>query len=376
MPAKMADVPKTVTVFPGDDAVDYLTICRSLSLSPDLRDLQSIAVDLPDADDVTLEDVEGVPLIRIRSGASTWLSPASPRPFARLHVQTPHPFATTHWIDTLPTAETVEHLLGQPGPQCLLATAPTVATRGRPSSEALTRSCLAAVAGTKIAVRVAPMPASAPMQWRKTVLAELNAEQGSTSGAVAPAVETAAVGGRPRRGAVILFTGLSGSGKSTVARALRDHIVEAGTRPVSLLDGDAVRRTLSAGLGFSAADRERNIERLGWVAAQIAAHGGLAIASPIAPFAHTRERVRHTVHACDADIYIVHVATPLAECERRDRKGLYARARAGNIPDFTGISSPYEAPESPDLRIDTTNIDVATAVGEVVDLLEREGHLS
>lgn len=356
--------------------MDYLTVCRSLSLPPQLFDLRGLAPHLPDVDDMTLEDVEGVPLVQFSGDTATWRSPASPRPFARLHLDADHPFATTHWIEVLPTAETVQRLLAQPGPHCLLATAPTVAQRGKPSSEAQTRGCLAAVAGTDIAVRVAPLPTNAPPAWRTKVLAELGAAEASTSGAVAAEVKAAAAGGRPRRGVVVLFTGLSGSGKSTVARGLRDHVVEIGIRTVSLLDGDAVRRHLSAGLGFSAADRERNIERIGWVAAQVAGHGGFAIASPIAPFASTREKVGQMVHANDADFYVVHIATPLAECERRDRKGLYARARVGEIPEFTGISSPYEAPESPDLRIDTTDIDVATAVGQVVDLLEREGHLS
>ncbi|WP_205740800.1 adenylyl-sulfate kinase [Haloactinopolyspora alba] len=178
------------------------------------------------------------------------------------------------------------------------------------------------------------------------------------------------------RGAVLLFTGLSGSGKSTVARAVTDRIAELGDREVTLLDGDVVRRNLSAGLGFSRADRDRNIERIGFVAAEIARHGGLAVCAPIAPFAATRERVRQMVEAGGADFLLIHVATPLAECERRDRKGLYARARAGEIPDFTGISSPYETPDDADLVLDTSAITVEDARDTVLDMLTRAGRLA
>ncbi|UNX55588.1 adenylyl-sulfate kinase [Georgenia sp. TF02-10] len=185
-----------------------------------------------------------------------------------------------------------------------------------------------------------------------------------------PAAVAAAVrAGGARRGAVVLFTGLSGSGKSTLARALHDLVVEEGARTVSLLDGDVVRRNLSAGLSFSVADREVNVRRIGWVAAEIARHGGLAICSPIAPFDSTRRQVRAMVADAGGAFVLVHVATPLAECERRDRKGLYARARRGEVPDFTGISSPYEPPADADLVVDTTGRPVAEVLGEVAALL-------
>lgn len=170
-----------------------------------------------------------------------------------------------------------------------------------------------------------------------------------------------------RGGAVVLFTGLSGSGKSTLARALRNRLLERTERGVTLLDGDVVRRHLSAGLGFGAADRDTNIRRIGWVAARIAEHGGLAIASPIAPYAATREDVKVMTRAAGGRFVLIHVATPLAECERRDRKGLYARARRGEIPDFTGISAPYEEPDHPDLRLDTTDRDVAELTERILD---------
>ena len=146
------------------------------------------------------------------------------------------------------------------------------------------------------------------------------------------------------QGLVIFFTGLSGSGKSTLARALHDVILERGERTITSLDGDVVRRNLSAGLTFSKQDRETNIRRIGWVAAEISRHGGVAICSPIAPFDATRQDVRGYVADAGGEFFLVHVATPVEECERRDRKGLYAKARRGEIPEFTGISSPYEDP--------------------------------
>jgi sulfate adenylyltransferase len=178
------------------------------------------------------------------------------------------------------------------------------------------------------------------------------------------------------QGVVLFFTGLSGSGKSTVARAVMDHLLEEGARTITSLDGDVVRRNLSAGLTFSKEDRETNIRRIGWVAAEISRHGGLAVCSPIAPFDATRQQVRAMVEDAGGAFFLVHVATPLEECERRDRKGLYAKARAGLIPEFTGISDPYEAPTDADLAIDTTHVSVDDAVEQVLDLLRRRGLIS
>ncbi|MEV4006845.1 adenylyl-sulfate kinase [Actinomadura sp. NPDC049753] len=174
------------------------------------------------------------------------------------------------------------------------------------------------------------------------------------------------------RGITVFFTGLSGSGKSTVARGLADALVERGGRTVTLLDGDVVRRMLSAGLTFSRADRDLNIRRIGFVAAEITRHGGTAICAPIAPYAATRAEVRRMVSAV-GDFILVHVATPLEECERRDRKGLYAKARAGQIPEFTGISDPYEEPDDADLTLDTSRLTPDEAVARILDLLVDGG---
>jgi sulfate adenylyltransferase len=180
---------------------------------------------------------------------------------------------------------------------------------------------------------------------------------------------------RRERGLVVFFTGLSGSGKSTVARGLRDALAERGDRTVSLLDGDLVRRLLSAGLTFSRADRDLNIARIGYVATEVARHGGIAICAPIAPYARARTQVRQMVSEV-GDFVLVHVATPLAECEARDRKGLYAKARAGLIGSFTGISDPYEEPDDADLVVDTSTMTRQQAVDAVLSLLTRGGWLA
>jgi sulfate adenylyltransferase len=177
---------------------------------------------------------------------------------------------------------------------------------------------------------------------------------------------------RPRRGLVVMLTGLSGSGKSTLARDLADRLSVESTRTVSLLDGDVVRRLLSSGLGFDREGRETNVRRIGWVAAQVASHGGVAICSPIAPFAATRSDIRAMVER-DAGFVLVHVSTPIEVCEQRDLKGLYARARSGQLPDFTGISSPYEVPTDADLAVDTSTQSREQAVQRVLDLLAAQG---
>jgi sulfate adenylyltransferase len=179
---------------------------------------------------------------------------------------------------------------------------------------------------------------------------------------------------RSRCGLTIFFTGLSGSGKSTLAKILYAKFIEAGDRPVTLLDGDVVRQNLSSELGFSKQHRDLNVRRIGFVAGEITKNGGVAICAPIAPYAATRRAVRELIEQHGALIEI-HVATPLEVCESRDRKGLYAKARKGLIPEFTGISDPYEIPESPEIRIDTSNLSPAEAAQEILLFLVREGYL-
>ena len=141
----------------------------------------------------------------------------------------------------------------------------------------------------------------------------------------------------------MFFTGLSGSGKSTIANALMVKLMEMGGRPVTLLDGDLVRKHLSSELGFSKEHRDLNIQRIGYVASEITKNGGIAICAPIAPYAATRKSVREMIEPLGGFIEI-HVATPIEVCEARDRKGLYAKARAGILKGFTGIDDPYEVP--------------------------------
>jgi sulfate adenylyltransferase len=179
---------------------------------------------------------------------------------------------------------------------------------------------------------------------------------------------------RRERGVVVFLTGLSGSGKSTIARALRDALAERGDRTVSLLDGDLVRQLLSAGLTFSRADRDLNIARIGYVATEVARHGGIAICAPIAPYAEARARVRQMVSQA-GDFLLIHVATPVEVCEARDRKGLYAKARAGLIDHFTGVSDPYEEPRDADLTIDTSVTSKQEAVDAILGLLTKGGWL-
>ncbi len=179
---------------------------------------------------------------------------------------------------------------------------------------------------------------------------------------------------RRRQGFTLFFTGLSGSGKSTLANILFAKLVEHGSRPVSLLDGDIVRQNLSSELGFSKRDRDINIRRIGFVASEITRNGGVAICAPIAPYEETRRAVRELIEQGGAFIEI-HVSTPLDVCEARDRKGLYAKARKGIIKEFTGISDPYEVPKRPELRIDTSTLEPAEAAQDILLYLFREGFL-
>ncbi len=179
---------------------------------------------------------------------------------------------------------------------------------------------------------------------------------------------------RHKQGVTIFFTGLSGSGKSTIANVLLTKFLETGGRPVTLLDGDLVRKHLSAELGFSKEHRDINIRRIGYVASEITKNGGIAICAPIAPYDATRKHVRQMIEPYGGFI-LVHIATSVDVCEQRDRKGLYAKARAGILKEFTGISDPYEVPADAEVTINTGDLSAEEAAQEIILHLEREGFI-
>jgi sulfate adenylyltransferase len=343
--------------------------------------------------EVELVDPEGLPLARLHEDGSVQaLAGAAHGPFRRLHLtpgQVREQYAGATFVpvvDALTEGELEE--LGRLGtPVVLLA----LVGPGTPelSPVALLRASLAAARRLPHAAVVAvPLAAHGDTETDHELgVAVVAAYAGpdpvhalSEADGVYPddvaAIVEADQPPPDRRGLVVFFTGLSGSGKSTVAQAVVDTLLEDGERTVTSLDGDVVRRNLSAGLTFSREDRETNIRRIGWVAAEISRHGGVAVCSPIAPFAATRQDVRDMTEDVGGAFFLVHVATPLAECERRDRKGLYAKARRGEIPDFTGISSPYEEPLDADLRIDTTGRSVEDCRDEVLGALAAAGYVA
>ena len=175
-----------------------------------------------------------------------------------------------------------------------------------------------------------------------------------------------------QKGLCVWFTGLSGAGKSTTAAALAAWFTEQG-RPVTVLDGDVVRSHFSKGLGFSKEDRDTNIRRIGFVAAEIVKHGGVVICAAVSPYRATRYEVRQLIG--EASFVEVFVDTPLEVCERRDARGLYARARRGELKGFTGIDDPYEPPDCPEISLDTVNNDVDCNVRLILEYLVKEGFL-
>ena len=179
---------------------------------------------------------------------------------------------------------------------------------------------------------------------------------------------------RHKQGVTVFFTGLSGSGKSTIANALMVKMLEMGGRPVTILDGDHVRKNLSSELGFSKEHRNINIRRIGYVASEITKNGGIAICAPIAPYDSLRKDVREMIEPHGGFI-LIHVATSLEVCEQRDRKGLYAKARAGLVKEFTGISDPYETPADAEMVIDTGNLSPEEAAQEIILHLEKQGYI-
>ncbi|WP_151526774.1 adenylyl-sulfate kinase [Serinicoccus kebangsaanensis] len=341
-------------VFPGVPVLDDLELARLGLLDLD-------AVELPTGP-ATVVDAEGVPVAEVdETGAVGWLSPRSSRPFERLHLTGAEIERPAALVDSSDALEAVPD-----GTRTVVVLASTDGDDNQRDLD-LVRTARRAAQQHGYAVRVAPVGLAAP--GREQRVEQLARALAGETGTVHDLTAHGGPAAYPERGVVVLLTGLSGSGKSTLARALRDRLVEDEARAVSLLDGDVVRRHLSAGLGFSPEDRETNIRRIGWVAAEIARHGGIAIASPIAPFQRTRDDVRAMVEGRGGRFVLVHVATPLEECERRDRKGLYARARAGEIPDFTGISSPYEVPDDATLTLDTTGQDVDPLVDQILAAL-------
>ena len=360
-----------------------------------------VTIELPAAlaaeQEVELVDPEGLPLAVLapRSGAVTSLTHAQFGPFRRLHLS-PQEVRERHAHRTLvPVTDALTSTdldaVRRLGPVLLVA----LTGDGTPalSPVALVRATLAAAdllpdAEVIVVPLAAHGDADADHALGLQVLANYAADdavhalpdsalpdsEDSYPDAIAAIVEHDEPA-PDAQGLVLFFTGLSGSGKSTLARALTDRVLEQGLRSVTSLDGDVVRRHLSAGLSFSKEDRETNIRRIGWVAAEISRHGGLAVCSPIAPYAETRADVRAMVDSAGGAFFLIHVATPLEECERRDRKGLYAKARRGEIPEFTGISSPYEEPTDADVRVDTTGRTIDAALDDVIEALDERGHL-
>jgi sulfate adenylyltransferase len=349
--------------------------------------------ELADAPVVELVDPEGLPLARVTtaSGAVEALTHPQHGAFRRLHltpadVRERYAGATFAPVVDALTNDQLAGLAAVGGRVVLLA----LVGHGTPvlGPVALLRASLAAAARLGGEVVAVPLAAHGDPEADHALGVRVVATYAgddpvhALTGPVDPDypedIAAIVAADRPEpgdQGLVLFFTGLSGSGKSTLAQALVDRIHEQTDRTVTSLDGDVVRRHLSAGLTFSKADRETNIRRIGWVAAEISRHRGLAVCSPIAPFAETRQQVRQLVEDAGGAFFLVHVATPLEECERRDRKGLYAKARRGEIPEFTGISSPYEEPDDAAVRVDTTGRTIEDALGDVTDALRDAGLL-
>ncbi len=179
---------------------------------------------------------------------------------------------------------------------------------------------------------------------------------------------------RLRQGFTVFCTGLPSAGKSTVAQVLMIRLLELGDRPVTLLDGDIVRTHLSSELGFSRHDRDLNIRRIGFVASEITKNGGVAICAPIAPYDTVRREVREMIEP-KGGFVLVHISTPVSVCEKRDRKGLYAKARAGLIKEFTGVSDPYEPPQDAQVEVDTSKLSPVECAEKILHHLKLQGYL-
>ncbi|MCZ4498653.1 MAG: cysC [Marmoricola sp.] len=350
----------------------------------------ALPADLAEVAEVELVDPEGLPLALLRRDGLTGLAQPSYGPFRRLHLSPANTRATYPGALTVPVAGALTDAdlesitAARAGRTVVLLAFVGHGTAQDVSPVGLVRASLAAadlLGDTHVVAAALAAHGDPDADHALGLQVAANYADGdvlAVSGKGEHPDEIAAVvdSDQPAEpGVVVFFTGLSGSGKSTLAQALLDLVLERGERTVTSLDGDVVRRNLSAGLTFSKADRETNIRRIGWVAAEIARHRGIAIVSPIAPFDETRRQVREMVTEAGGEFVLVHVATPLEECERRDRKGLYAKARRGEIPEFTGISSPYEEPDDADVRVDTTGRTIEAALDDVLDALADTGHL-
>jgi sulfate adenylyltransferase len=383
---------------PSPRELDDLELLLSGALAPlanfgDVSDpgiTLSLPPELADAPEIELVDPEGLPLALYTPHSLTALATPAYGPFRRLHLTPTEARRLYDGALLVPVAapltdEDLTRIKEQaPASGVVLLALNGTGTPQDVTPVGLVRASLAAVGlleaqGVTAHVVAAPLSAhgDAAYDHELGLLVAGNyatgevlalTGEGEWPGEIAAVVEQ----DQPdddERGFVVFFTGLSGSGKSTLARALHDVILEDGRRTVTSLDGDVVRRNLSKGLTFSKEDRETNIRRIGWVAAEIARHHGVAICSPIAPFDSTRKQVRQMVEDAGGLFVLVHVSTPLEECERRDRKGLYAKARAGEIPEFTGISSPYDEPTDAAVHIDTTGRTIADCLEDLVPVL-------
>jgi sulfate adenylyltransferase len=300
---------------------------------------------LPGEDGDVYLDEEGTPIARREAGNVTSLQPLPWRSPASVGGSAPVVVAIA---DRVP-AESV------PADALLLLPAAGV----RPDD---TRHATWAAAWSATTAEIVPIPVTpADAAGRVTELA--------SAYSTGPLLSIDTVSQPKGSGRTVFLTGFSGSGKSTIARALVERL--NAQRSITLLDGDVVRTHLSRGLGFSREDRDHNIRRIGWVAGEVTKHGGLAVCAPIAPYDETRQWVRATVESAGGagSFILVWISTPLEECERRDVKGLYAKARAGEITGFTGIDDPYEPPLDADLTIDTTTVAVTDAVAQIIAVL-------
>jgi sulfate adenylyltransferase len=305
------------------------------------------ATALPGDDDTVYLDEEGTPVARRESGqvvglhALAWRTPASVASSAPVVVA----------LGERVPAESL--------PAGALVLLPAAGVRPDDYRHAAWTAAWTATTSDAVPIPVTPLDAGG------------RADELAAAYSTGPLLEVETIAQPAGSGRTLFLTGFSGSGKSTIARALVERLNDQ--RSVTLLDGDVVRTHLSRGLGFSREDRDLNIRRIGWVAGEVTKHGGLAVCAPIAPYDETRKWVRATVEAAGGpgSFVLVWISTPIEECERRDVKGLYAKARAGEIKGFTGIDDPYETPLDADLVIDTSMVSLADSVEQIESLLQR-----